>query len=627
MPAYERRSGGTSAEPRGAQPGARAMATSSTRRGGATTTTGVERIAQRARSQPEAGCTALLPHFTVDNLRACFLALDGTKAPGVAGSPKAMEGQPLEEHLHARHPKLHHMSYRPHPVRRVEIPQADGTTRPLGGRCTADQIVQARARRLLEAIHEPVGLETSYGFRPGRSGHDARRRLHAEVLRPPITWIVDLALAQFFDTRPQQEILAVLAQRSTDVKFLRLIARRRKAGVPTPGGVGQDALGSPQGSLVSPGIAKVVLDTVLDQGLAPVVTRHSRGYGAILRYAAETMTLFAREDDAHRLRRVLPLRLGQCGLRLHTHKTHLRAFGKQGAWQALQTGHRPATVASRGFTHDWGRSRKGRVRGKRKTAKKRLRRALRDLTQWLRQERPARKLPDRWQAIARTMRGHFNYCGVTDHSRARYRFERAVYTLLCTWLNHRSPRRSFTWERFRRYAARHPLPRPGPLLSMDPVGGRAGGRGLCGKTAGRLRCGGGAQRCRVAYWDTLETERRAQPGTQSSPTHWRRPRYSTKTYPTFDVLGTQLEMARSKANDNLHKLSPMLYDPLVCLELMPYRALATPEDWKAALHGMAHLLIDATARADHRATDDAKQRAHYRGKKTAYAEAYGHVPA
>jgi Helix-turn-helix of DDE superfamily endonuclease len=103
--------------------------------------------------------------------------------------------------------------------------------------------------------------------------------------------------------------------------------------------------------------------------------------------------------------------------------------------------------------------------------------------------------------------------------------------------------------------------------------------------------------------------------------------YYYKTYPTFDVLGTQLEMARSKANDNLHKLSPMLYDPLVCLELMPYRALATPEDWKAALHGMAHLLIDATARADHRATDDAKQRAHYRGKKTAYAEAYGHVPA
>jgi hypothetical protein len=114
------------------------------------------------------------------------------------------------------------------------------------------------------------------------------------------------------------------------------------------------------------------------------------------------------------------------------------------------------------------------VRVKRKTSKKRLRRARRDLTQGLRQERPARKLPDLWQAIARKMRGHFNYFGVTDNSRALYRFERAVYNLLCTWLKHRSQRRSFTWDSFRRYAARYPLPRPGPLIPMDPVGGRAG---------------------------------------------------------------------------------------------------------------------------------------------------------
>ena len=269
MPSYERRSGVTSAEQRGAQPVARSMATSATRRGGATTTTGVERIAQRARSQPEACFTALMHHFTVDNLRACFMALDGTKAPGVDGITKAMYGQHLEEHLHALHTKLHHMSYRPHPVRRVEIPKEDGTTRPLGVSCTEDKIVQEMARRILEAIHEPVFLETSYGFRPGRSCHDALRRLNAEVMRQPINWIVDLDLAQFFDTMPHQEILAVLAQRITDVKFLRLIARMLKAGVQTPGGVVQDELGSPQGSIVSPVIANVFL------GPGPMVC-HSR---------------------------------------------------------------------------------------------------------------------------------------------------------------------------------------------------------------------------------------------------------------------------------------------------------------------------------------------------------------
>jgi retron-type reverse transcriptase len=158
------------------------------------------------------------------------MALDGTKAPGVDGITKAMYGQHLEEHLHALHTKLHQMSYRPHPVRRVEIPKEDGTTRPLGVSCTEDKIVQEMARRILEAIHEPGFLETSYGFRPGRSCHDALRRLNAEVMRQPINWIVDLDLAQFFDTMPPQEILAVLAQRITDVKFLRLIARMLKAG-------------------------------------------------------------------------------------------------------------------------------------------------------------------------------------------------------------------------------------------------------------------------------------------------------------------------------------------------------------------------------------------------------------
>ena len=100
-----------------------------------------------------------------------------------------------------------------------------------------------------------------------------------------------------------------------------------------------------------------------------------------------------------------------------------------------------------------------------------------------------------------------------------------------------------------------------------------------------------------------------------------------KTYPTFDVLGTQFAMARSKAHENLHKLSPMLYDTLVHLELMPYRELATPEELQAALHGVDRLLIDATERAYHRSQDDAKQREHSSGKKTASLEAHGHGAA
>jgi group II intron reverse transcriptase/maturase len=347
-------------------------------------------------------------HVTVDNVRACFEALDGTKAPGVDGITKAMSGQKLEANLQARHQTLHQRSYRPQPVRRVEIPKADGTMRPLGISCIEDQSVQEMTRRLLDAIDEPVFLDISYGFRPGRGCHDALRQLNHEVMREPVNWMVDMDLAQFFDTMPHTGILAGLSEQIADQKVLRLIARRLKAGVQTPDGVVHDELGSPQGSMVSPVIANAFLDHVLDQWCVGVVRHHCHGYCHLLRYADDALAVFETEDDARRLLRVLPLRRGKFGWRLNTQKTHLVAFGKRLAWQVLRGGGRMPTVDCLGFTHDWGRSRSGKARLKRNASKKRLRRALVELNQWLRQERSARKLPDLWPAIAQKMRGHFN---------------------------------------------------------------------------------------------------------------------------------------------------------------------------------------------------------------------------
>jgi RNA-directed DNA polymerase len=189
------------------------MATSATPRGGQTTTTGVERIARRARQAPRTRYTALMHPFTGDNLRACFDSLEGKKALGVDGITKAMYGQHLAANLQALHQKLHQMSYRPQPVRQVEIPKDDGRTRPLGSSCVEDKVVQEMARRILEAMYEPVFRDTSYGFRPGRSGHDALRQLNHEGMRAPVNWVADLDLAQFFDTMPHVDILAVLTER------------------------------------------------------------------------------------------------------------------------------------------------------------------------------------------------------------------------------------------------------------------------------------------------------------------------------------------------------------------------------------------------------------------------------
>jgi group II intron reverse transcriptase/maturase len=408
-------------------------------------------------------------HFTVENLWACVEALDGTKAPGIDEVTKEGYGQHLDDHRQALHRHLRQMAYRPQPVRRVEIPKEDGPTRPLGISGTEDTSVQELTRRILEAIYEPGCYETSYGFRPGRSCHEALRRLNREVMSAPVNWIADLDLAQLFDTMPHTDILAVLAERIKDRRFLRLIARMLKAGGQTPGGVVQDELGSPQGSMVSPVIANVFLDKVLDQWVATTVKAHCRGYVELIRDADDTLLVFERADDAQRVMRVLPLRLAKFGVRLNAQKTRLVPFGKRAAWRALKAGLHPPTLDFLGFTHDWGRSRRGLVRLKRKTSKKRLRRALVAINRWRRQERNQRKLPDLWQAMARKMRGHFNDFGVTDNSPALGQFDHAVQRLGVKWLNRRSQRRRFSWERFRRYEARYPLPRPGPLVPLNPI--------------------------------------------------------------------------------------------------------------------------------------------------------------
>ncbi|WP_249370315.1 group II intron maturase-specific domain-containing protein [Acaryochloris marina] len=164
----------------------------------------------------------------------------------------------------------------------------------------------------------------------------------------------------------------------------------------------------------------------------------------------------------------MPRRLEKFGLRLNTDKTKLLAFGKRHARHSFGTGQRPSTFDFLGLTHYWGRSRRGYVRLKRKTSKKRLRRSLVEVNLWLRQVRNTLKLPVLWQAIGRKMRGHFNYFGVSDNSPSLNCFEQKIHELLFKWLNRRSQRRSFNWGSFQRYRTRHPLPRPGRIVSLFP---------------------------------------------------------------------------------------------------------------------------------------------------------------
>jgi RNA-directed DNA polymerase len=269
-------------------------------------TTGVERRAPRARQAPQTRYTSLRHHCTVDTLRAGFASLDAKKAIGGDGVTKALYGQALEANLQDLHRRRHQMSYRPKPVRRVDSPKEDGRTRPLGISGVEDKVVQEMARRVLEAIYAPVFRDTSYGFRPGRSGHEALRQLNQEGMREPVHWTAARDLAQCFDTMPPVDILAGRSERIADQQFLRLMARMLKAGVQTPGGGVYDELGSPQGSMVSPVIANAFLDHGLAQWCMHTVRHHCRGYGALIRYADDAVAVCEREDDARRVMRVLP---------------------------------------------------------------------------------------------------------------------------------------------------------------------------------------------------------------------------------------------------------------------------------------------------------------------------------
>jgi hypothetical protein len=312
------------------------------------------------------------------------------------------------------------------------------------------------------------------------------RQLTHAVRREAVNGVVDMELAQCCDPMPHTALLAVRSARLAAPQCLRRIARRLTAGVQTPGGVVYDALGSPPGALVAPVIAPAFLAHVLDQGLVGVVRPHGHGYGTLLRYAADALAGVETEDEARRCLRVLPVRRGKLGWRLNPPKTPRVAVGQRLAWQVLGGGGRLPTVDVRGFTHDWGRSRRGKARLQRKPAHKRRRRAWVELNPWRRQDRRARQRPALWPAIAQKRRGHFTYVGVTDHSRALDLLAGKGHHRVCKGRKRRSPRRRCTWESFRRYSNRQPLPRPGRLGARIPVWSRPGGSGWCGTTAGRL---------------------------------------------------------------------------------------------------------------------------------------------
>jgi RNA-directed DNA polymerase len=423
-----------------------------------------QRIAELARRSPQMGFTSLAYLMDIDWLEAAFHRTRKDGAPGVDGQTWAEYAKNLEANLQSLLDRAKSGTYRAPPVRRVYIPKAGSVTetRPIGIPTLEDKVLQRAVVMLLEPIYEQDFDAGSYGFRPGRSAHDALEDLWKRTMDSSGGWILEVDIRKFFDTLDHAHLREFLQLRVRDGVLKRLIGKWLKAGVLEKGSVSYPDAGSPQGGVISPLLANVILHYVLDVWFRQEVQPRLRGRAHLIRYADDFVILFTHEDDARRVMEVLPKRFGKYGLTLHPAKTRLIPFRRpprKAAGGEDVRNDRPGTFDLLGFTHYWGRTRWGGWAVMRQTASKRLSRAVRSIAQWCREHRH-RAVSEQHAILSQKVRGHYAYYGITGNARALKGFLCAVHRAWRKWLDRRNRRREMIWDRFNRLLKRYPLPPP-----------------------------------------------------------------------------------------------------------------------------------------------------------------------
>ena len=416
----------------------------------------LQRVAKLAKQAPDMALTTLNHVLDLDLLREAFKRTRKDGAPGVDGRTAAQ----FEEHLEANLQSLLDRAksgdrYRAPPVRRVHIPKdKPGETRPLGIPTFEDKVLQRAVAMILEAIYEQDFHSFSYGFRPGRSAHQMLDDLRDSMMSMGGGWVLEADIRKFFDTVDHKVLQEVLRKRVRDGVILRLIGKWLNAGVLEDGRLAYPEAGTPQGGVISPVLANILLHEVLDAWWVEEVKPRLRGRAHLFRYADDFVAVFTHEGDARRVMDVLPKRFGKYGLQIHPDKTRLVRFHRPGQ---DGSGPRPETFDLLGFAHRWERSRRGYWVIRQVTARSRFRRGLRRLSQWFRR---VRHRPVRWQRhhLARKLEGHYAYYGVTGNGRLLDCFRREALRLWRYWLCRRSQRGALPWSRFDRLLRAHPIP-------------------------------------------------------------------------------------------------------------------------------------------------------------------------
>jgi len=453
----------------------------------------LERIRQAAKQGKKAEkFTALLHHVSNELLGKAFYDLKADAAPGVDGLIWKDYEADLEHNLEDLHARVHRGAYRALPSRRVYIPKPDGRQRPLAIAALEDKIVQRATVEVLNTIYEEEFLGFSYGFRPGRSTHEALDALVVGISSRKVSWILDADIRSFFDTVNHEWLIRFVEHRIGDPRIVRLIQKWLKVGILEDGVVSASDRGTGQGSVISPLLANIYLHYVLDLWAERWRRHEATGDMIIVRYADDIVVGFEREMDARRFLDAMRERFESFSLSLHPEKTRLIEFGRFAAANRKRRGlGKPETFNFLGFTFICGKSRRGKFLVKRKTRQDRMRAKLQAIKQELRQ-RMHQPIPVQGKWLGQVVKGYFNFHAVPTNSRALGVFRHRVTMLWRRVLQHRSHKAEMTWDRMRRlvndwlprprilhpwpsqrFAVRHP--RWEPYARIGPVRFCAGG--------------------------------------------------------------------------------------------------------------------------------------------------------
>jgi len=411
-------------------------------------------ITKKARESKELRFNNLIHLLNEKNLVECFKELKRGRAVGVDGVSLEDYGKELEKNIEELVTRMKAWKYRPKPVRRVYIEKGNGKKRPLGVPAVEDKVVQMGIKKILEAIYEEDFLNFSYGFRPGRSCHQALDMLDKNIMKNRVNYVIDADIRGFFDNIDHKWMRRCLEERISDKNFLRLMVRVLKGGVMEEGVYLKTEKGTPQGAVLSPILANIYLHYILDLWFVRVIRKECKGYVGMVRYADDFILCVKKKEDADRIMKGLKERLSKFGLELSEEKSKVVQFGRK----ADKT--RGNTFNFLGFTHFNDKTRRGNYKVGRKTNKKRFRRAVTEMNQWLKKVRNLVKVKDWWKILVSKIRGHFQYYGVSGNMLWLAKYYTIVVRLAKKWLNRRSQKRKFNWKKFREYLLRHPLPQP-----------------------------------------------------------------------------------------------------------------------------------------------------------------------